>query len=831
MMDPKAVPVSSDYKYAKHEMLFCSTPESSRSFPASSKTTSDSSANVQETIARVDMYFMDVIAKKEAEICQLRKLLGKRADSVPHSNLLLMVDAAEVMNLKVKAHETNRRLESAGANVRHKQSALLRSMITLVSKEEQIDHLSKSLTRSQGKLARSIAESHRRRDDLKQVQDTLAKMTLRVEDLTSTVRTKDEENSRLTQQLQRKSDELDSLSQPIVYSAPSRLCESLCHHIDIEPADPSWYPRMKHDTLDRLECNPASAVSSTAATSTIDKNQLRVADDETITASEDPCCNNSQQSPDSTMAESFAHLDGCITPIGSAGSSESHVKHPAVPTVPNHTLTETASTSVNNTDRGGTAYSGPNTMPMHTPDTGAVLEGPLADARAQVDVLQSALATREATCNKLQVESDALKEDVSSLRRDSKGYRRAKQRLEQEVAELAETLAADHTRHMHEQKAWDAKEEQLRAQIAHMEETIASLVAAANTHHKSATVDAAVQSSPLPNNPTQHLCSGCATRGDRTIVSFTPEKITGENVNDGDDGHRSVRTTNPDPSPASQPWCSWERSAVRRVLPLAAAAADCQQLPTSGRTVLPLNNVVTPQAGRGVHDPPARLGKVELLQEKDAELAYLQDTLLKQVELCAQLKKQENDMQSKYMACRSQLELLVALDHEDSDQAMKLRQDIVTAKHAATTAKLRKKLADATAQIDTLQEMVMLQRQVRFARKQAPSRHSAGLRTVTLCRDPGQHLGLKLLQPVKDDGYNCAGIRIVAVRTGSPAHESRQIFMGDAIAAVNDVWCLDSSYHTVSLLLQEAGDLVVLSLASAQEVDMNDSLTGSHKVD
>ena len=46
--------------------------------------------------------------------------------------------------------------------------------------------------------------------------------------------------------------------------------------------------------------------------------------------------------------------------------------------------------------------------------------------------------------------------------------------------------------------------------------------------------------------------------------------------------------------------------------------------------------------------------------------------------------------------------------------------------------------------------------------------------------------------------------------------------MGDAVVAVNDVWCLESSYRTVMNILRDAGDLVVLSLASAQDVDKQD---------
>ena len=60
---------------------------------------------------------------------------------------------------------------------------------------------------------------------------------------------------------------------------------------------------------------------------------------------------------------------------------------------------------------------------------------------------------------------------------------------------------------------------------------------------------------------------------------------------------------------------------------------------------------------------------------------------------------------------------------------------------------------------------------------------------------------------------------MASVKAGSLAAESRGIFMGDAIVAVNDTWCLESSYDEVNQVLQGAGDTVVLSVASAYDID------------
>lgn len=67
--------------------------------------------------------------------------------------------------------------------------------------------------------------------------------------------------------------------------------------------------------------------------------------------------------------------------------------------------------------------------------------------------------------------------------------------------------------------------------------------------------------------------------------------------------------------------------------------------------------------------------------------------------------------------------------------------------------------------------------------------------------------------------FDFRGIRIAGIRANSLAAESKNVFMGDAIVAVNDVWCLESTYDEVIRILQEAGDTVVLSVASSSDVD------------
>lgn len=227
-------------------------------------------------------------------------------------------------------------------------------------------------------------------------------------------------------------------------------------------------------------------------------------------------------------------------------------------------------------------------------------------------------------------------------------------------------------------------------------------------------------------------------------------------------------------------------------------------------------------AGPFVKAPPGRGGGNDVaahLKQKDEEILFLQRALMKQVELAAQLKKQDNELRREFTTCQSQLELLVALENEDGDKAMRLRQEIIAAKFRATQEQLEAELGEARSQIGQLQEMVMLQRQVRFSRAKTPDQEiPSGLRTVTLSREPGQSLGIMLFED-PDGDFDCRGIRIAGVRVNSPAAESRAVFMGDAIVAVNDYWCLESSYREVMNVLRDAGDLVVLSLASAVDVD------------
>lgn len=76
----------------------------------------------------------------------------------------------------------------------------------------------------------------------------------------------------------------------------------------------------------------------------------------------------------------------------------------------------------------------------------------------------------------------------------------------------------------------------------------------------------------------------------------------------------------------------------------------------------------------------------------------------------------------------------------------------------------------------------------------------------------------------------CVLLQTLLQVTLACCYHRRQIFMGDAVVAVNNVWCLESSYHTVASLLRDAGDLVVLSLASAQDVDTEDVLSTRWRV-
>eukprot|EP00041_Stephanoeca_diplocostata_P013267 m.232427 g.232427 ORF g.232427 m.232427 type:complete len:471 (+) comp19275_c0_seq1:205-1617(+) len=441
---------------------------------------------------------------------------------------------------------------------------------------------------------------------------------------------------------------------------------------------------------------------------------------------------------------------------------------------------------------------------------------------AAMAALQKTLAEKEAAFDALQSQANALKKDVKTLKAESKGHRKAKQRLEKEVAELAETLATDRASSARQKKDSDMLHEQLLAQITHLEATVASLEAAAAQAPpppeaepvppplpKCETVDVAVQSTftiwgGRDTADTEGPGGGAVEAPDVPPARGTTT-AGGHEWDDTSGGRRGS-------DDGQSAWCSWDRAVVRRSLAMSGHGPP-----------LPLPALRDPAAAPPESRP--RADAAGAAQPPDEEIAFLQTALMKQVELCALLKKQENDMQRELTACQSQLELLVALENEDGDKAMRLRHNIMVAKHDATVAQLQSELADATAQIATLQEMLMLQRQVRFERKQAPQQQSvSGLRTVTLSRDPGQSLGLMLFDDPEEGAFKCRGIRVAAVRVGSPAYESRQIFMGDAVVAVNDVWCLESSYRTVMNILRDAGDLVVLSLASAQDVDRSDLL-------
>ena len=123
--------------------------------------------------------------------------------------------------------------------------------------------------------------------------------------------------------------------------------------------------------------------------------------------------------------------------------------------------------------------------------------------------------------------------------------------------------------------------------------------------------------------------------------------------------------------------------------------------------------------------------------------------------------------------------------------------------------------------MEDLKEMVMLQRQTNLEIRSPPPRVASpgmNLRTVSIYRPPNTSLGVMLFEDRKNE-FDFRGIRIAGIRTNSLAAESKNVFMGDAIVAVNDVWCLESTYDEVIRILQEAGDTVVLSVAGACDVD------------
>lgn len=211
----------------------------------------ESATAVQDKVATVDKHFVSIIAKKDLEINQLRRVLGKQADSIVQTDLTFMKDAAEITYLKAKSDDTRSRLAATNDKVQQKCSALLRAMVALAAQEETIVKLNKNLKDMNNKLVHAIAVSMRRADELAQARDLLSTKTHCVEHLTTSLNSKGQELLVLKKQLERQSDELQYSTKQISTTLPTcRLSMSPCQTMDIEPSSTSALRQLREHSPD-----------------------------------------------------------------------------------------------------------------------------------------------------------------------------------------------------------------------------------------------------------------------------------------------------------------------------------------------------------------------------------------------------------------------------------------------------------------------------------------------------------------------------------------------------------------------------------------------------
>lgn len=112
-----------------------------------------------------------------------------------------------------------------------------------------------------------------------------------------------------------------------------------------------------------------------------------------------------------------------------------------------------------------------------------------------------------------------------------------------------------------------------------------------------------------------------------------PNTPNGANGFRNRDGRVAMDTVGGDPTPDQGAWCSWERAVVRRSLTM---SANGQPITLPRETMTALSDASAQQTGRPTFDPPAvqlraGQGAVELIQQKDEEIVFLQTALMKQV--------------------------------------------------------------------------------------------------------------------------------------------------------------------------------------------------------
>lgn len=433
---------------------------------------------------------------------------------------------------------------------------------------------------------------------------------------------------------------------------------------------------------------------------------------------------------------------------------------------------------------------------------------------AAIEEVASAVSARESAEKELQaVQStfatrfDTAKAEIKAAKAEAKSQRKARQRIETEISELAEAVAIERAQFAEKDKEVENIESRHAAEVQELRESL-EVMRQLNQAAQPTMIDIEVQCEEAW--PSFSVNDHTTTRAPDVGVDLNSPAAKGGS--DSEVGEHASKS----PVLEQAAWCSWERASVRRRGRLLEEGGSLVQ-PTSPSPQR------RPPSDKSTNNDPERLAELEqMLAQKDEEIKFLQRALMKNVELAAITKKEENELRREYKTCKNQLDLLVALENEDEEAAAKLRQDIVTAKYRATQAKLTKELKESQQQILDLQEMLMLQRQVRFERARSaspqPQRASApALRTVRLEREPGRQLGI-MLNEDPDGHFKELGVRVAGVRKGSIADESGVVYMGDAIVWINDVWCFKSSFREVINFMKGSGDLVTLKLASAIDI-------------
>lgn len=197
---------------------------------------------------------------------------------------------------------------------------------------------------------------------------------------------------------------------------------------------------------------------------------------------------------------------------------------------------------------------------------------------------------------------------------------------------------------------------------------------------------------------------------------------------------RTSRGVSPQDQLEQSAWCSWERATVRRTgdqSPVVTPRRKAMRSPNAkapSAVVVPPTEEAAPPGGW-----PAEI--ISQLAQKDEEIMFLQRSLMKNVELAAATKKEENELRREYTRCKNQLDLLVALENEDEEAAHKLRQDIVTAQYRANQAKLQVGHASIHTCSSTHAHRTCVSRVLATALAHLPPFHA-----LTLCRTSLTHI-------------------------------------------------------------------------------------------